>query len=371
MEDMRVARQWAKRAPDERYVSLTEMLAAAEKRKKESRARIVPVKNIRFEVTEDDNIVTFVKGEQSGGKFIAARRSNLTNWSFSQICDRIRCPANYITRLPSKLAVANLTECIAQAKQDKLQLLTHDGEESTLRACTSEKYGRIWDADILQHMIAEYGAGVTGRYRVPGEFGKQKEVTKENTTLFMSDRNMFVFLADEENRVEIPNRRDGQSGSLARGFYFWNSEVGKETIGVSTFYFDYACSNRIIWGQDEVEEVRFRHSKFAPERFMHEVLPQLTKFSEGRTVGIRTAIEAARQVRFESPDEVTELLEKSLSRKDAGRIHLVHLLEEDREIETMWDVVVGMTAFAKSIPFQDQRIMVETTAGNILKSFAA
>jgi hypothetical protein len=34
---------------------------------------------------------------------------------------------------------------------------------------------------------------------VPGEFGQRVAVTKQNTTLYASDRDMFVFLADEED----------------------------------------------------------------------------------------------------------------------------------------------------------------------------
>jgi len=50
---------------------------------------------------------------------------------------------------------------------------------------------------------------ITGRKaaRVPGEFGRRVTVTKENTTLYASDRDMFVFLADEENRMSRAARR--------------------------------------------------------------------------------------------------------------------------------------------------------------------
>ena len=52
-----------------------------------------------------------------------------------------------------------------------------------------------------------------------GEFSQWVTVTKDNTTLFASGRDMFVFLADEENRIELPDRRAGCSGSFARGFF--------------------------------------------------------------------------------------------------------------------------------------------------------
>ena len=35
-----------------------------------------------------------------------------------------------------------------------------------------------------------------------GEFGKQVEITRDNTTIYGSDRDMFIFLADEENRID-------------------------------------------------------------------------------------------------------------------------------------------------------------------------
>ena len=80
-----------------------------------------------------------------------------------------------------------------------------------------------------------FGDGVTGEWRVPGEFGKRVTVDRENTTLYASDRDMFVFLADEDRRIEVAGR------SLARGFFVWNSEVGDKTLGAGFFLFDYVC----------------------------------------------------------------------------------------------------------------------------------
>jgi hypothetical protein len=52
----------------------------------------------------------------------------------------------------------------------------------------------------------------------------------------------------QENRIQLPHRRAGRSGSFARGFFAWNSEVGKTTLGAGFFLLDYVCCNRIIWG---------------------------------------------------------------------------------------------------------------------------
>ena len=87
-------------------------------------------------------------------------------------------------------------------------------------------------------------------------------------------------VADEENRIELPCRRAGHSGSFARGFFVWNSEVGKATLGAGFFLFDYVCCNRIIWGADQYTEVRIRHTKGAPDRWLEEVTPVLREYSQ-------------------------------------------------------------------------------------------
>jgi hypothetical protein len=38
---------------------------------------------------------------------------------------------------------------------------------------------------------------------------------------------------------ELPNRRAGRLGSSARGFFVWNSAVGKTALGAGFFLFDY------------------------------------------------------------------------------------------------------------------------------------
>src|SRR5215472_15191203 len=113
-------------------------------------------------------------------------------------------------------------------------LLTEDGHFSELRAVNGPNYGRVWDADIVDLLVDRFGDGITGQWRVPGEFGQRVTVKKDNTTLFASDRDMFVFLADEDNRIEIPGRRTlatgtALNGSFARGFFVGNSEVGKSS----------------------------------------------------------------------------------------------------------------------------------------------
>src|SRR5205085_162701 len=238
---------------------------------------------------------------------------------------------------------------------------------SELRAATGPGYGRIWDADIVDALVERFGDGVSGHWRVPGEFGNRITVTKENTTLFASDRDMFVFLADEDRRIEVPGRRNG-SGSMARGFFVWNSETGDKTLGLGFFLFDYVCANRIVWGADQYTEVRIRHTKGAPDRWLEEVAPVLKEYDEGSAQPVMQAIEAAREKRVQ--DDLDAFLAKRFGQRMVEPIKAIHLVEEERPIETLWDVTVAATAHARSIPNNDKRLEIERAAGELLKHAA-
>ena len=80
----------------------------------------------------------------------------------------------------------------------------------------------------------------------------------------------------------------------------WNSEVGKTTLGAGFFLFDYVCCNRIIWGADQYTEVRIRHTKGAPDRWLEEVTPVLQEYSQGSAKPVVQAIEDARNKRIET-----------------------------------------------------------------------
>ena len=214
-----------------------------------------------------------------------------------------------------------------------------------LRSVNGPNYGRVYDADVVDALVDSFGDGVTGQWRVPGEFGKAVNVTKDNTTLYASDRDMFVFLADEENRIEIPNRRAGKFGSFARGFFVWNSEVGKTTLGAGFFLFDYVCCNRIVWGADQYTEVRIRHTKGAPDRWLEEVTPVLDEYSRASAKPVVEAIYPRTEKRL--GDELDAFLANRFGKRMVPAIKAIHETEEGRPIETLWDVTVAATAHAR------------------------
>ncbi len=269
---MQASAQWSSRPDDERYTTLTEMHSAMIEQRACSRAVVANTRSISLAPTEDNKGLQLVS--PNGHAFAP------THQAFGQLANLAGAPAGYLRTLPAPMAAdcVNFGLNIARDVED-IGLLLYKNGTPVLRAATGPKYGRIWNSDIVGGLIRQFGNGIDGRFRVPGEFGKAVDVTKDNTTLFAGDRDMFVFLADEENRIDVPGRRDGQTGSLARGFFVWNSEVGAATFGIKAFLFDYVCCNRIVWGAQEVEEIRIRHTSSAPVRFLEEVAPALQSFA--------------------------------------------------------------------------------------------
>ena len=64
---------------------------------------------------------------------------------------------------------------------------------------------------------------------------------------------MFAFGIDPNAWVEIGGE------NFAPGFFVWNSEVGRRSVGVQTFWYQEICQNHIVWDAIEVVELKRRH----------------------------------------------------------------------------------------------------------------
>lgn len=354
---MQASRQWSSRPSDERYTSLLDMQSHFDLIRAQSKETVVSSRKLTV-VPDDDNLGLQVFGPNGHGYAPS-------HWAFGQLAQLAESPAGYLRSLPAPIAA----DCLNYGLQFKRNiedvgvLLQRNGE-NLLRAATGPRYGRIWNADVTRSLVNHFGDGVSGVWRVPGEFGKPVPVTKANTTLYAGDRDMFVFLADEENRIEIPNRRDGRSGSLARGFFFWNSEVGSATFGMASFLYDYVCCNRIVWGAEQFQQVTIRHTASAPDKWLDEMEPAMIAYANSRTDSVVQAIEDARSNRL---DNVSEFLANRFGKRMVDSLQAIHMAEEGRPIETRWDAVVAVTAKARSIEHQDQRVELERQAGALMK----
>jgi hypothetical protein len=358
------SREWSTRPDEERFLSLPDMLAAAEYNRQHSRSAVVSSRKLQA-VPTDDNRGILIEGPNGHGYAP-------THFSFGQLSTLVQAPAGYLRTLPAPMAAdcINYGLQVARDIEDVGVLITRPEHAHTgsLRAATGPRYGRVWNSDVIRALVDKFGDGVSGAFRVPGEFGRAVTVDKKNTTLFASDRDMFVFLADEENRIELPNRRNGEAGSLARGFFVTNSEVGAGALKVKTFLFDYVCMNRIVWGAEHVQDIAIRHTASAPERFIEQVQPALIEYANSSAHGITAALQAAQAARLD--DKVTDFLAKRFGPRVAAKMQHAHMIEEGRPVETVWDAVTAATAYARDIPYTADRVELETTAGAMLQLVA-
>lgn len=353
---MQANRQWSSRPADERFVSLPEMLGMMQTIREQSRASVKSTRKIEA-VPAPDNKGLYIETD--------AKRYAPSHWSFGQVSSLAKAPAGYLRTLPAPIAADCINYGLFRRDIEDVGLLVRENGEDTLRAATGPNYGRIWNQDIVQNLMDRFGDGRTGDFRVPGEFGHQVEITRDNTTLYASDRDMFVFLADEEHRIEVPNRRHGRSGSLARGFFVWNSEVGSATLGIGTFLFDYVCANRIVWGAEGYKEITIRHTASAPDKFIEQVTPAIQRYAAASSASITEAIENARAARLDT-DSVDGFLKKRFGANMVERLKKQHMEEEERPIENLWDVTTAVTAVARDVKWQDDRVALERKGGDVM-----
>lgn len=357
--------QWATRPADQRFTSLLALHDYVSYVKQHSNAKVISSRQIKCEPADKPASDGF---DHEGLKCIGPNGGpvNLTHWSFGQLAARAGAPAGYLRTLPSEMAAdcINYGLHVSRPVDDVGVLLYKNGGEPELRAATGPNYGRIWNETITRALVNRFGDGLTGDFRVPGEFGQAVEVTNANTTLYASDRDMFVFLADETHRIEIPNRRNGEPGSLARGFFVWNSEVGSATFGIAMFLFDYVCKNRMVWGAEQFQEIKIKHTAGAPDRWIEEAAPAIEAYANSSSTNVTEIIAQARARKM--GDNLDDFLSKRFTRTQVSAIKAAHLAEEQRPIETLWDVTVGVTAYARGIQYQDERVKLEREAGKII-----
>jgi hypothetical protein len=369
MELMQANKQWSSRPDDQRFLSLIELNAYTQAQRDHSAAKIVSSRALTVHPVEGDTEALMLTGPNGAPV-------NITNWSFGQLAARAGAPAGYMRDLPAPLAADCLNYGLHHARDvaECGVLLTRtvasDTDSAytmpaTARAVTGPNYGRIWNSTITSALVRQFGDGVTGKFRVPSEFGKiGAPITKQSTTLYASDRDMWVFLADEVNRIELPNRRNGKTGSLARGFFVSNSEVGASTFILGQFLFDYMCGNHIIWGVEEFQELRIRHTAGAPDRYIEQARPAIEAMANASSAGMVDMLKSAQAKKVE---DVDAFLNARFSKSQSSAIKAAHMADEQRPIESLWDCATAATAYAREIQHVDSRVAIEREAGKILK----
>ncbi len=366
----RVSSEWFSRPDDERYLSLSDLFASVKGRSDRSRTRTVESAAVRVEASRDnpEALSLVLPG--------SAEPVAPTNWSFGQLASLVGAPAAYLRQLPAALAGINLQYGLSSHRAEQVKTLESDEGRIELRAVTGPDYGRIYDHELVAAVqkIAGNGTGDT-RWKVPGVldwstgiYNPRVDITTDTTTLYASDRDVFLFLVDDLNPIEAGRLPDGSPDLYFRGFYCWNSEVGAKTLGMASFYLRAVCQNRNLWGVEDFEEISIRHSKYAANRFAHEAAPALTRFADSSPQPFLNGIRAAREriVARTDEDRSDFLRKRGFGKAETAKIIETVLVEEGRPPESVFDFVQGITAVARGKAHQDARLDYEGRAKKLL-----
>lgn len=368
--DGTVSAQWFSRPADQRFMNLNDLYQATRRRRETAHVRTVKSDQVRVVAERDDleSLTLICPGRETP---VAP-----THWSFGQLCGMVGAPSGYLRQLPAPLAGINLQHGLLNHRAELIKTLETEDGSVELRAVTGPDYGRIWDHELVAAVqkIAGNGIGDT-RWKVPGvlDWGTMThnpyvDVTSETTTLYASDRDVFVFLCDDTNPIEAGRLPNGEPDLYFRGFYCWNSEVGSKSLGIASFYLRGVCQNRNLWGVEGFQEINIRHSKRAADRFAFEAAPALRQFANSSPAAFIEGIKTAREtIVAKTDDERDDFLKKrGFSKGETAKIIETVLNEEGKPPESVFDFVQGLTALARQKTHQDSRLELEGKAKKLM-----
>jgi hypothetical protein len=225
----RASQELFKRSPDECFTSLDELARHCRDEKRASQDRWHLPQQVRLQGLQD--LVGVALG--TDGDF------RLNDWSFGQLCKLAGVGKDTVNRLSPDTASLVLAETLPTGNKP-LQVLTKDDR---VRSIHGASYTRLHNADLLQ-VIRETAL----------DFTPPQQRFNGGTGLYCGEQDMFAFLIDPMGWTEI----DGEA--FAPGFFVWNSEVGRRSLGLQTFWFQAVCQNHIVWDAIEVVDFSRKHT---------------------------------------------------------------------------------------------------------------
>ncbi|TWU58966.1 hypothetical protein Poly51_17470 [Rubripirellula tenax] len=273
---------------------------------------------------------------------------NLNDWSFSQLCRMARVHKDTVNRLSPKTASKALEETLPSTADKPYQILTV-GEE--IRSVHGVAYTRLWNTELLD-IAKEFASDFTP---------PQTASDGESSGLYCGEQDMFAFLIDPTGWAEI----DGEA--FAPGFFLWNSEVGRRTMGVQTFWFQKVCRNHIVWDAIEVVEFSSKHTANVRDGLseVRKVIESLIVKRDERRDGFVNCIRKAMREKLGHDDEqvLSILAKEGVPRhliKDAMKIARQH------GAFTIFALVDALTQVTQRVQLAGDRTEMDAKVGKLL-----
>ena len=279
----RASHELFQRTPDERFGTLPELWQHCQREKQFSNDSWQLPQSLSPHV--DDGLVTVTLGDDG--------IHTLNNWSFAQLCRFAGVSKDTINRLSPATASQALQETVPAAEKP-IQLLKTG---RTIRSLHGVAYTRLWNADLLS-VVSEFAT----------DFQPPPAGCNGATGLYCGEQDLFAFLIDPNGWAEI----NGEA--FAPGFFVWNSEVGRRSLGIQTFWFQAVCQNHIVWDAVEVTEFTRKHTTNVHEGLgeIRRILETLVARRDERRDGfVRVLSNAMRQTLGADAEAVVKELTKN------------------------------------------------------------
>jgi hypothetical protein len=358
MEIFAANKQWSTRPEDERFTSLESLYAATKAYADAAREAVdVPLSTLKADVIDGD--VRLV-----GRKGVPAK---LTHWAFGQLASKVGAPASYLRGLPASLAAENLNHgLIAKVRETSDQalanLLFHTGADGhmLMRSITSDRYERIWNYEVAERLLGMQSRGWT--VATP-----DIRIQDNRLPLYASDHDMFAFIMSQNTILEADNPQ-----GLKRGLIVMNSEVGASALVLMRFLYREMCGNHIIWGAENVTELKLRHVGNIRERMSmwdSEITAYLNSSAskdEAQIAASKRKVIAA--TKEDVLDAIFGLKVPGLSRTTIGEGYDAVVPDQDGKPNTVWGLVQGITRYSQTVKHADTRTQIDRAAGRLLQA---
>lgn len=268
-------------------------------------------------------------------------------WSFGQFCQLAKVSKDTVNRLSAETAARVFEETLPTGKKP-LQILT---EGEALRSIHGTAYTRLHNVDLVA-ILHEFAT----------DFGPPQKAMNGATGLYCGEEDMFCFLIDPLGWVEI----NGEA--FAPGFFVWNSEVGKRSLGIETFWFQAVCQNHIVWDAVEVVEFTRKHTANVHESLseIRRIIEALVQKRDERRDGFAQVVRKAMETRLgDDAKEVAEALVKAGIGHALGKRALEVAEQQGRF--TIFALVDALTRLSGELKNAGERTEVDQKAGRLLQ----
>jgi hypothetical protein len=391
--EFEASRQWATRPSDQRFWNIEEMHQAVVSHRERTVDVPALLSSLSVRPTSDQDL-WISTGE------VEDQVATMSNFSFGQICERVKGHKPYLTTLPAPIVADCLNYGLDKYRR-QVERAPHsitfeiDGNDTELRCIASEIYNRIWNQDITQWLrqLPERGWRVPPARPCPGGDPRARPATEADVLddkqgflsvkigdmiapagLYASDRDMFAFFVNEEFKID-----DGAGNPMSRAFYVSNAEVPGRSFRAKFFGYEHVCGNHIIWGAKLLGEVRVRHVGDQADRALEDIQHSLKHYAETTGKVEEDAIAAARRLMLGSGkdkviDEIGRARVHGLTQNTLSKAYDVAANTVDMHKaspNSAWGMVQGLTRISQNHVHADAREVVDTAASRLIERAAA